>query len=225
MERSDRPTAAPAGEENAMAGYTGQTRAALTRARVVRNAAAQFALRGYDGTPLSGVCKAAGVTMGALTFHFPSKESLAQAVCSAGIEATQAVVDKADRQGQSPLQTVGDIAGALAAVLDDEDVARAAARLSRERPSLRRDWRDGWLPLVRARLHQAAALGQLRPGTRPESAALLLGSLLAGIEACLLDPLGATALPGLTAREHFTELWQTALRGIGASQDGLAGTA
>ncbi|WP_327313424.1 TetR/AcrR family transcriptional regulator [Streptomyces sp. NBC_01235] len=202
-----------------MSGHTGQARAALTRGRLVRNAATEFALHGYDGTALSRVCKAAGVTMGALTFHYPSKASLAQAVCAAGIEATRAVVDKADRQGKTPLQSVGGVVRALAALLIDESAARAAARLSRERPSLRMDWRDSWLPLVRTRLHQAEVLDQLRPGTRPESAALLVASLVAGVEAGLLPPPRRTLLPPPTAQEHLTELWQTALQGIGALQD------
>ncbi|MFI0241413.1 TetR family transcriptional regulator [Streptomyces sp. NPDC016845] len=198
-----------------MAGHSNQARAALTRERVVRSAAAEFAEHGYDGTSLSRVCKAAGVTMGALTFHYPSKASLAQAVCAAGIEATRAVVEEADRRGLTPLQSVGGMVGAIAALLSDDCVARAAARLSRERPALRADWRAGWLPLVRARFRQAEVLDQLRPGTRPESAALLVGSLVAGVEAGLLPRPRRATLPPPTAQEHLDELWQTALQGIG----------
>lgn len=207
-----------------MAGHPGQARAALTRERLVRNAAAEFAVHGYDGTSLSRVCKAAGVTMGALTFHYPSKALLAQAVCSAGIEVTRAVVERADGQGKTPLQSVGGVVGALAALLNDDGVARAAARLSRERPVLRTDWRDSWLPLVRARLHQAEVLDLLHPGTRPESAALLVGSLVAGVEAGLLPRPRQTPPHPPTAQEHLTELWHTALQGIGAPQDPRAST-
>ncbi|MGY0020172.1 TetR family transcriptional regulator [Streptomyces sp. cg35] len=202
-----------------MKGQTGQARAALTRARLIRSAAAEFALHGYDGTSLSQVCKAAGATMGALTFHYPSKVSLARAVCAAGIEATRTVVGKADLQAQAPLDSVGVVAGALASLLSDEGTARAAARLTRERPSLRLDWRDSWLPLVRARLYQAEVLDQLRPGTCPESAALLVGSLVAGVEAGLLPQSKEALLPSRTAQEHLIDLWQTALRGIGSVHD------
>ncbi|WP_329120868.1 TetR/AcrR family transcriptional regulator [Streptomyces sp. NBC_01465] len=202
-----------------MTEHTGQVRGALTRERLVRSAAAEFALHGYDGTSLSRVCKAAGATMGALTFHYPSKASLAQAVCTAGIRATQARVDEADRKGQGPLQSVGKITGALAELLSADAVARAAARLSREQPPLAMDWRGSWLPLVRTRLHQAEVLDLLRPGARPESAALMVGSLVAAVEAGLLPQLGGALLPSPTVEEHFAELWQTALQGIGASQD------
>jgi AcrR family transcriptional regulator len=198
-----------------MAGQTGQSRATRTHDRLVENAAAQFALRGYDGTSFARICEAAGVTMGALTFHFSSKAALAQAVCTTGIEATRAAVGDADQRGGTPLQSVGNVTQALAALLREQSVAQAAARLSREQPSLQMDWRGSWLPLVRTRLRQAEALKQLHPATQPESAALLVNSLVAGVEMGLLSEHG-DALPPAPGRP--VELWQTALRGIGAFQ-------
>src|SRR3989337_2793252 len=48
-----------------------QERAERTRQRLLQGAAAEFSLYGYGGTSLQRISKAAGVTMGALTFHFP----------------------------------------------------------------------------------------------------------------------------------------------------------
>lgn len=173
---------------------TEQARAARTRQRLVHNAAAEFAQRGYEGTSFARVCKAAGVTMGALTFHFPTKTSLAEAVCAEGIEGTRASVDDADRGAGSPLQAVGRIARAAAGALGEQAAAQASARLSREQPSLGLNWRDAWLPLIRTRLYQAQKLDELRPGTRPETATLLVASLVAGLEAGLLPQLGELLL-------------------------------
>ncbi|MCF3960171.1 TetR/AcrR family transcriptional regulator [Streptomyces fuscigenes] len=201
-----------------MTGHIGQSRATRTRDRLVESSAAQFALRGYDGTSFARICEAAGVTMGALTFHFPSKAALAQAVCTTGIEATRVVVDDADQRGGTPLESVGNVTRAVAGLLRERGAAQAAARLSREQPPLHMDWRESWLPLVRTRLRQAAALKQLHPTTRPESAALLVSSLVAGVEVGLLSEHGNAAPPAPGPPGRLAELWQTALRGIGAWQ-------
>ncbi|MDQ1582114.1 MAG: hypothetical protein QOF36_168 [Microbacteriaceae bacterium] len=60
-----------------------QERAAKTRDAILRGAASVFVERGYSGTALSDVVSAAGVTKGALYFHFDSKESLALAIIDA----------------------------------------------------------------------------------------------------------------------------------------------
>lgn len=204
---------------------TEQARAVRTRQRLMQNAATEFAQRGYEGTSFARVCRASGVTMGALTFHFPTKTALAQAVCTDGIASTRVAVDDADLHGNSPLQAVGGIARALARMLSEQATTRAAARLSREQPSLGLDWRDAWVPQVRARLQQARALDQLRPGIRPEAATLLVGSLVAALEAGLLPQLGELLLLSPSPQEQLAELWQVALHGVGACPHGCPSTA
>ncbi|MEU3610412.1 helix-turn-helix domain-containing protein [Streptomyces sp. NPDC035033] len=182
----------------------------------MHSAAAEFASRGYDGTSFARVCREAAVTMGALTFHFPTKASLARAVGAAGIEATHSAVDDADARAATPLASVGGIAQALAELLNGQALVRAAARLAREHPALEVDWRSSWLPLVRTRLYQAHVLDQLRPGTQPETAALLVGSLVAGLEVGLLPH---SAGRPRTAQQQLAEQWQTALVGIGLEHE------
>ncbi|WP_406384601.1 TetR family transcriptional regulator [Streptomyces sp. NBC_01618] len=201
---------------------TGQARAARTRHHLVHNAATEIASRGYDGTSFARVCGAAGVTMGALTFHFPTKALLGQAVCAAGIEATRTAVEEADRRADSALQSVGGIVRALAELLGSRPEVRATARLSREQPSLRVNWRTYWFPLIHTRLQQAKERDQLRPDTRPETAALLVASLVAGLEAGLLPQPGEVLLLPPAPQEPLAELWQLALRGIGAVPDRTA---
>ncbi|MBO4207820.1 ScbR family autoregulator-binding transcription factor [Micromonospora echinofusca] len=57
-----------------------QPRAEQTRAAIIRAAAEMFDRYGYGSTGLSDVVAHAGVTKGALYFHFRSKQDLAQAV-------------------------------------------------------------------------------------------------------------------------------------------------
>lgn len=61
-----------------------QQRAERTRRRIVAAAAEEFAETGYPSATLHRIARGAGVTMGALTFHFPTKAALAQAVRQAG---------------------------------------------------------------------------------------------------------------------------------------------
>jgi len=68
-----------------------QARAVVTRAAIISGAAAVFQQRGYGSTSLADVCTMAGVTKGALYFHFDSKEALARAIIAAQHEASWSI--------------------------------------------------------------------------------------------------------------------------------------
>ncbi len=55
-----------------------QDRAILTRQAILTAAAGVFEERGYRAATISEILARAGVTRGALYFHFPSKEDLAE---------------------------------------------------------------------------------------------------------------------------------------------------
>ena len=57
-----------------------QQRAVLTRGRVLTAAAEVFARTGFLAASMNDIVDAAGVTKGAVYFHFPSKEALAVAI-------------------------------------------------------------------------------------------------------------------------------------------------
>ncbi|WP_043669741.1 TetR/AcrR family transcriptional regulator [Streptomyces xylophagus] len=159
-----------------------QERAAHTRHALVRAAAAEFDSRGYEGASLSRISKGAGASMGALTFHFPTKRALADAVRRAGRSALDTVVRDVSSGVDAPLDALADLTFALIRLLEDDVVVRAAARLDRDgphdghEPRLILEW--GWG--LRALLARAAAAGELRPGVLPETAAVLLTRLVAG---------------------------------------------
>jgi TetR/AcrR family transcriptional repressor of nem operon len=58
---------------------------AETRQRIVRVAAAEIRKKGIEGTGLSDVMAAAGLTHGGFYRHFESKEGLVTAACSEAI--------------------------------------------------------------------------------------------------------------------------------------------
>ncbi|MCD9901327.1 TetR/AcrR family transcriptional regulator [Streptomyces sp. MT29] len=121
-----------------------QARSARTRQALIEAAAGEFDRHGYAGCSLAQISKAAGISMGALTFHFSSKEELAATVRSRGHYATTAVVHEVSATEAAPAQAVVQLTLALARLLQDEAVVRAAARLTQERPGAAADWDSAW---------------------------------------------------------------------------------
>ncbi|MFJ9946594.1 TetR family transcriptional regulator [Kitasatospora sp. NPDC091207] len=149
-----------------------QERAQHTRRALLRAAAGEFDRHGYAGTSLSRVSRAAGVTMGALTFHFPTKASLADAVRADAITLTRAAVGTAaggegggtpgegtpardGPDGPGGPDGTGEVArltDVLTRLLQDEPSVSAAARLAWEQPGSADNWYASWLPVLRGHL-------------------------------------------------------------------------
>lgn len=109
-----------------------QERAELTRYALTMAAARSFDRSGYQRTTLFEVSRAATMSKGALSFHFGSKEELADTVrreaCTRTYEAAEALRDK----DQPALQTLIDLTHLVAHQLAHDHMARAAVKLARE---------------------------------------------------------------------------------------------
>jgi len=109
-----------------------QVRAVETRAAILQGAAAAFHERGYGSTSLTQVSAAAGVTKGALYFHFDSKEALAVAI----IEAQHAQSVGAGRQllddNVPGLRALVSMSYELARQLREDLIVSAGVRLTLE---------------------------------------------------------------------------------------------
>lgn len=62
-----------------------QTKAEVSRERVLEAAARTFSERGYAGTTMRDIARAADLQAGSLYYHYPSKEVLIEAVIDLGI--------------------------------------------------------------------------------------------------------------------------------------------
>lgn len=113
-----------------------QERAVRTRRAVLEAAASVFAEHGYTAATVADILKAAGVTKGALYFHFDSKEALAK-----GILEVQ--VDQALPEQEIKLQEMVDVAMSVAHRLKHDLVLRAGARLSAD-PVGRKHYGSAW---------------------------------------------------------------------------------
>ncbi|MFJ4779016.1 TetR family transcriptional regulator [Streptomyces sp. NPDC088762] len=186
----------------------------LTRNHLIAVAGVEFDRNGYDGTSFSRLSRTAGVSIGALTFHFSTKAELASVVEESGRSATRAVVENVTaRGGGTALDTVCALVLALGRLIETDAVVRAAARLTQERAGAGPEWCGSWLPEVRALLGQAAEQGLLRPDVDPRPVALLTAHLMCGTVARVRH--GRIRRPG-AAVEELRELWRVLYRGIAA---------
>lgn len=141
-----------------------QDRAVRTRQELIRSAAEAFDQGGFALSSLTGIAGGAGVSSGALHFHFHSKRELGAAVERAAARALRDVIAPHPGEQPAPLRNLVDTSHVLAGRLTEDVVLRAGFGLAADATwqqdvTLWRVWR-GW---VRAMLTQARREGTLAP--------------------------------------------------------------
>ena len=114
-----------------------------TRARILAIAAEQFAREGYAATSVRDIARSAGVTVGAIYVHFPSKGRLLVAVYEEGARRIGRAVDAAVAGAAGPWERLGKAAAAhLETLLADGGSVRGIVRvLPEDVPEVARDLR------------------------------------------------------------------------------------
>lgn len=157
-----------------------QDRAIRTRQTILTAAAKVFEERGYQAATISEILITAGVTKGALYFHFPSKEDLAEGV-----------IHEQDHDLPIPLrackvQQLVDTVVLHAYRLRTDPLVRAGVRLALDQQAQGLD-RSGpflrWSDVGIALLQQAQAQGELMPHIVPAETADVLVGAFAGVQA------------------------------------------
>ncbi|WP_299535966.1 ScbR family autoregulator-binding transcription factor [uncultured Streptomyces sp.] len=148
-----------------------QERAARTYRALLEAAAEVFARRGYAAATISEIMSVAGVTKGALYFHFSGKEALAHAVLR------QAVALKPEHR--LTMQAMVDLGLVLAYRLPREPLLRGAARLAADqsaRPFFGGPWPQ-WRDTIAALLSEGRRRGEVFEHVDPvETAHVLVGA-------------------------------------------------
>ncbi|WP_331741951.1 TetR/AcrR family transcriptional regulator (plasmid) [Streptomyces sp. NBC_00726] len=161
-----------------------QERSERTRRRLVGAAAELFTRSGYASATLGQIAAAAGVTKGALYFHFPSKEALADAVAMHGHTLLGEFLDGRRTTGDGPVQQLIDLTYWLILARCEDPVARAAIRLADDGvagPAGTGGLRRAWLAEARRLLAEAGAAGELSADARGAGGETLLAALLYGV--------------------------------------------
>ncbi|MFD0353313.1 ScbR family autoregulator-binding transcription factor [Streptomyces sp. NPDC127110] len=156
-----------------------QVRAIRTRQAILSAAAKIFEERGYQASTISEILTVAGVTKGALYFHFQSKEDLALGV----LNAQNQNLPLPERA--SKLQEIVDIVMLHTYRLQTDPMVRAGVRLTMDQRAEGLD-RSGpfrnWAVPVGERLDKAQLQGELLPHVVPAETADVIVGAYAGIQ-------------------------------------------
>ncbi|MBT2385868.1 ScbR family autoregulator-binding transcription factor [Streptomyces sp. ISL-11] len=155
-----------------------QARAIQTRRMILEAAGSVFDERGYESATIAEILSRAGVTKGALYFHFGSKEELARGVLGEAL-TTEGVVSR-----ESKLQEWVDVGMVLAYRVPREPLLSASIRLSadrRARELFGTSW-AGWIDFIAGLLEGAREQGELLPHVEVRATATLFVSAWTGVE-------------------------------------------
>ncbi|MEU0148465.1 ScbR family autoregulator-binding transcription factor [Streptomyces sp. NPDC006288] len=155
-----------------------QQRAIRTRRIFLEAAAEVFDEHGYDAATIASILDRAGLTRGALYFHFTSKEELARGVLE------EAVTSDGVTPQTFKLQEWVDTALLLAYRLPREPMLSASIRLSvdpRARSLFGTRWPD-WIALGVEMLTEAKERGELLPHVDPVATSRLLVGAWTGVQ-------------------------------------------
>ncbi|MFE6848219.1 ScbR family autoregulator-binding transcription factor [Streptomyces sp. NPDC057686] len=156
-----------------------QERAIRTRGAILLAAAKVFQERGYQTATISEILSTAGVTKGALYFHFQSKEELAQGVLTAQHQ-NLVIPDRTTK-----LQEIVDMVALHTYRLQTNPMVRASVRLAMDQRATDLDrsgpWQD-WVDGVRVKLELAQAQGELLPQVQAAETADVIVGAYAGIQ-------------------------------------------
>ncbi len=162
-----------------------QDRAARTRLLVLTAAAELFTARGFRHTSVQEVADRVGMTKGAVYFHYPTKEALAVAVVEHHYARWPLLLAGVTAEGHGPLETAERLLAGAALAFRDDVVVQAGTRLQVERPQIDAELPTpyvDWTELLAGLLSRAEALGELRAGVRPRTAARSLVAAFFGTQ-------------------------------------------
>jgi len=180
---------------------------------VLRAAAECFDDSGYLATPLDEVTARAGVTKGAVYFHFGSKQALAQALIDAQRDHWPEVAEQISSRPGSSLDHVVQLTYEMAGHLRQDVELRAGVRLATD-PDVPAgkplDLAGQWQTLLEGLLRGARKDGSMSPDASPSVAARVIVTFFLAIHGLDLLSEGAP-----DPRRRLDEFWALILPGIG----------
>ncbi|WP_371624886.1 TetR/AcrR family transcriptional regulator [Streptomyces sp. NBC_01116] len=184
-----------------------QERAEQTRRALLLAAAEVFDEYGYAGASITRILKRAGVTAGALYFHFGSKEDLAKAVMNSQPDTLVPLL------AASGLQRLIDLTLVWSWQLQRDPLLRAGVRLTNEQSSidgsLNADPYEKFRGIMGSCLDEARERGELQPGIESIMVAEFVISACTGMQMYSNVVSGRRDLP-----ERTQQMWNLLLPGI-----------
>ncbi|MFC9117562.1 ScbR family autoregulator-binding transcription factor [Streptomyces sp. NPDC057092] len=182
-----------------------QERALRTREALIRSAATVFDRDGFSVASLSAISSLAGVSNGALHFHFANKATLADSVEDAAAQRLDHLITDHEGTAGNSLQLLVNVSHDLARCLHRDVVLRAGFELSRHQARTGgRDLHRHWHQWVEAALKRADGEGVLN-AVSPEAVAVSVVAATTGFEVL------GTQDPQWLSHRTVTRFWQLLL--------------
>ncbi|MER7842056.1 ScbR family autoregulator-binding transcription factor [Streptomyces sp. NPDC096040] len=197
-----------------------QLRAARTRQALVHAAAEIFADDGYALSSLPAISRRAGVSAGALHFHFPSKDALAVEVEGAARRTIEQMVTDRRPTAASALHLLITVTRQLLVTVATDVVVRAGFKLSVD-PSRKNGMGFGcwWRTWVCEQLVRAQHQGELAEGVSPDRVAAVIVAATVGFEVlCAADR-------DRISPQHVEQFWSLVLPQLAAHTGEFVGAA
>lgn len=158
-----------------------QQRAIKTRAAVLDGAATEFAQHGYVGASVNRIIESTTVTKGAMYFHFPSKEAMAEAILDNADAVYTAIAHRwTTDDGVHPFDAIAGMVDDAAQAFAEDIALRAEARLTVETEFFPRQPLSTFNTAVLDLAGKADESGCLRKEFTPAKFVRVLSASLAG---------------------------------------------
>jgi AcrR family transcriptional regulator len=194
-----------------------QQRAVLTRGRVLLAAAEVFARTGFLAASMNDIVEAAGVTKGAVYFHFPSKEALAVAIVEEQFAQWPPLVAGVIDASPDALTSIVALTYEVGSRFRDDVLTTAGIRLSFERELVNAAMPTpfvGWVGILQDLFGQARREGMLRAGLVPAATARALVGGFFGIQ-----HVSEILTNRVDLESRLDEFWKVFLVGVAADPD------
>jgi TetR/AcrR family acrAB operon transcriptional repressor len=174
--------------------------AAATRESIIDAAEQLFVEQGVSRTTLQHIATAAGVTRGAIYWHFADKGALFNAMMERGTLPLEAASELLDRdEADDPLRDLRDFALKVLRVTVENPQARRVFEIASLKMEFvdeldaarvrRRENLAAWMGRAESRIRLAIERGEVRPDVSPQAEALGMWAVLDGlIRTWLFDP-------------------------------------
>ncbi|WP_426625195.1 ScbR family autoregulator-binding transcription factor [Leifsonia sp. McL0607] len=189
-----------------------QPRALVTRDAILRGAAEVFGARGYGLASIADIAAAAGLTKGALYFHFTSKDELAFAVIAEQHRRTMAASAAILAEGRPALETLILLSRNLGRQLLEDPVVQAGILLTTEVASaghpIAEPYED-WFAAIEELIRQAIVEGDVAASVDPTVFAHFASPAFTGVQL-----VSATLTARADLLQRVREMWIVLLPGI-----------
>jgi AcrR family transcriptional regulator len=191
-----------------------QPRALVTRDAILHGAAEVFGARGYGLASIADIAAAAGLTKGALYFHFASKDELAFAVIAEQHRRTMAASEAILAEGRPALESLILLSRGLAHQLLEDPVVQAGIRLTTDVASTEHpvaEPYEDWIAAIEDLTRRAIAEGDVSENVDAAMFAHFVSPAFTGVQLVSETLTGRADL-----LQRVSELWAIILPGIAA---------